>query len=103
MKVNISCYRGLAVTSLTHAYLSAICLQAVLEAKSGGHSAPLHSLQSVKNLLFSGDRLGVIKVWDMTTGALGQTLEAHHNAVLNMVPYMEVSWIQMANKENLRL
>ncbi|GAX74024.1 hypothetical protein CEUSTIGMA_g1474.t1 [Chlamydomonas eustigma] len=59
--------------------------QAEIGQDKGGHAAPIHSFQSVGSFLFSADRLGVIKVWDLSSGALAQTINAHESAISQML------------------
>ena len=59
--------------------------QAIITKEEGGHDSPVHSFQSSGSFLFSSDRLGLIKAWDLTTGKVAQTIEAHSDAITQML------------------
>lgn len=60
--------------------------QAIITKDEGGHEAPVHCFQTFGSFVFSADRCGHIKVWDLTSGALAQNLlNAHEEAVTHML------------------
>ena len=62
------------------------CAQSIITKAEGGHEAAVHAFQSYGTFLFSADRNGTIKVWDLNTGAIAQTInQAHSEAVTQML------------------
>eukprot|EP00798_Chlamydomonas_sp_ICE-L_P025097 gene25097-10739_t len=60
-----------------NAQASIFMSQAIITKDDGGHDAPVHALQIGGNFMFSADRKGIIKVWDLGSGQVVQSLDSN--------------------------
>lgn len=66
--------------------------RAALTHDSGnGHRAAVHALLVAGQFMFSGDRAGEVKVWNLADGQCVQTIErAHEGPIMKMLVWGEV-------------
>jgi hypothetical protein len=88
----------LPMHSFTHAPMhthppqaSIFMSQTIITKQEGGHDGAVHCLQSFGNFLVSSDRNGCMKVWDLTSGGLAQTIDLAHNEAITHLLIWEVS------------